>query len=71
MIEEETSVDDELEHVDETLGYLAFEAPAVTRLELTKHCTSEEVLCEGAWTCNDIEIIGNEIAATYDTNGDG
>jgi len=72
MIEEETSNDDEIDHVNETLGYLAFEAPAVTRLELTKHCDSGEgPVCEGSWSCSDIAYITAEIMVSMDSNGDG
>lgn len=46
FVEEETSGDDETNHVDEVVGYFAIMTPKTLTLELEDHCdTPPEIPC--------------------------
>jgi len=33
-------------------------------------CPYDDIVCVGAWSCYDIEMVTNDFMATYDTDGD-
>lgn len=57
MVEEETSLDSETNHLDEVVGFFAIEVPQVVKLELNSHCDtgsdsgSDINACDYIWDC--------------------